>query len=101
MHVYVLEAKENYQGMFEIQKSGDKTSSGEIGLDIRRHASLKVGQDQVSGGVRVCRGYKYQMAITHKIYSLRGSFPKLTNSLSHKMYACLIKNEKKYSRQTA
>ena len=34
------------------------------------------------------------MAITHKIYSLRGSFPKLTNSLSHKMYACLIKNEK-------
>ena len=43
----------------------------------------------------VCRGHKYQMAITHKIYSLRGSFPKLTNSLSHKMYACLIKNEKK------
>ena len=25
--------------MFEIQKSGDKTSSGEIGLDIRTHAS--------------------------------------------------------------
>ena len=49
-----------------------------------------------------CRGHKYQMAITHKIYSLRGSFPKLTNSLSHKMYACLIKNEKKnYTRQTA
>ena len=36
--------------MFEIQKSGDKTSSGEIGLDIRTHASPKVGQDQVSGG---------------------------------------------------
>ena len=31
--------------MFEIQKSGDKTSSGEIGLDIRTHASPKVGQD--------------------------------------------------------
>ena len=46
-------------------------------------------------------GHKYQMAITHKIYSLRGSFPKLTNSLSHKMYACLIKNEKNYTRQTA
>ena len=34
--------------MFEIQRSGDKTSSGEIGLDIRTHASPKVGQDQVS-----------------------------------------------------
>ena len=39
--------------MFEIQKSGDKTSSGEIGLDIRTHASPKVGQYQVSGGVSV------------------------------------------------
>ena len=39
--------------MFEIQKSGDKTSSGEIGLDIRTHASPKVGQDQVSGGVKI------------------------------------------------
>ena len=39
--------------MFEIQKSGDKTSSGEIGLDIRTHASLNMGQDQVSGGVCV------------------------------------------------
>ena len=29
--------------MFEIQRSGDKTSSGEIGLDIRTHASPKVG----------------------------------------------------------
>ena len=31
---YVLKAKEKFRGMFEIQKSGDKTSSGEIGLDI-------------------------------------------------------------------
>ena len=46
-------AKEKYRGMFEIQKSRDKTSSGEIGLDIRTHASPKVGQDQVSGGVSV------------------------------------------------
>ena len=44
--------KQKYQGMFEIHKSGDKTSLGEIGLDIRTHASPKVGQDQVSGGVR-------------------------------------------------
>ena len=42
--------------MFEIQKSGNKTSLGEIGLDITTHASPKVGQDQVSGGVSVpCR----------------------------------------------
>ena len=42
--------------MFEIQNSGDKTSSGEIGLDIRTLASPKVGQDRVSGGVSVpCR----------------------------------------------
>ena len=46
-------AKEKYRGMFEIQKSLDKTSSGEIGLDIRTHASPKVGHDQVSGGVSV------------------------------------------------
>ena len=54
--VYILhglKAKEKYRGMFEIQKSGDKTSSGEIGLDIRTHASPKLGQDQVSGGVSV------------------------------------------------
>ena len=41
--------------MFETQKYGNtcKTSSGEIGLDIGTHASPKVGQDQVSGGVSV------------------------------------------------
>ena len=32
--------------MLEIQKSGDKTSSGEISLEIRTHSSLKVGQDR-------------------------------------------------------
>ena len=48
-------AKKKYRGMFETQKSGNKTSSGEIGVDIRTHAnaSPKVGQDQVSGGVSV------------------------------------------------
>ena len=34
-----FKANEKYRGMFEIQQSGDKTSSGEIGLDIRTHAS--------------------------------------------------------------
>ena len=48
-----MQAKEKYRGMFETQKSGNKTSSGEIGLDIRTHASPKVGQDQVSGGLSV------------------------------------------------
>ena len=48
-----FKAKEKYRVVFKIQKSGDKTSSGEIGLDIRTHASPKVGQDQVSGGVSV------------------------------------------------
>ena len=46
-------AKQKYPGMFESQKSGNKLSSGEIGLDIRTHASPKVGHDQVSGGVSV------------------------------------------------
>ena len=49
----LFEAKEKYRGVFEIQRSRDKTSSGEIGLDIRTHASPKVGQDQVSRGVSV------------------------------------------------
>ena len=39
-----MKAKEKYRGMwmFENQKSGNKTSSGEIGLDIRTYASPKV-----------------------------------------------------------
>ena len=43
------EANQKYRGMFKTQKSGNKISSGEI----RIHASPKVGQDQVSGGVSV------------------------------------------------
>ena len=53
IHLNSYQAKEKYRWMFEIQKSGDKTSSGEIDLDIRTHASPKKGQDQVSGGVSV------------------------------------------------
>ena len=34
VYLWQSEAKEKYRGMFEIQKSGDKKSSGEIGLDI-------------------------------------------------------------------
>ena len=48
--------KQKYRGMFETQKSWNKTSPGEIGLNIRTLASPKVGQDQVSEGVSVpCR----------------------------------------------
>ena len=39
--------------MIETQKSGNKASSEEIGLNIRTHASPKVGQEQVSGEVSV------------------------------------------------
>ena len=48
-----IQQKQKYRGMFETQKSGNKTSSGEIGLNIRTLASPKVGQDQMSGGVSV------------------------------------------------
>ena len=51
-----LKQKQKYRGMFETQKSGNKTSSGDIGLNIRTLASPQVGQGQVSGGVSVpCR----------------------------------------------
>ena len=39
---FCIKAKEKNRGMPEIQKSGDKTSPGEIGLDIRTHSSPKV-----------------------------------------------------------
>ena len=45
--------KQKYRGMFETQKSRNKTSSGDIDLNIRTLASPKVGHDQVSGGVSV------------------------------------------------
>ena len=38
-HLY---AKQKYRGMFETQKSGNKTRSGEIGLNIRTLASSDV-----------------------------------------------------------
>ena len=48
------QAKEKYRGMFEMQKSGDKTKFQErLVSTLETHASPKVGQDQVSGGVSV------------------------------------------------
>ena len=46
-------AKDKYRRMFKTQMSGNKTSSGEIGLDIGTHASPRVGQNQVPGGASV------------------------------------------------
>ena len=51
--VVIRKQKQKYRGMMETQKSRNKTSSGDIGLNIRTLASPKVGQDQVSGGVSV------------------------------------------------
>ena len=51
--MYRLKQKRSTEVCSKLKKSGNKTSSGEIGLNIRTHASPKVGQDQVSGGVGV------------------------------------------------
>ena len=51
-----FKAKQKYPG-FDSQKSVNKTSSGDIGLNIRKHTIPKVGQDQVSGGVSVLCWY--------------------------------------------
>ena len=64
--------------MFEIQKSGDNTSSGEIGLDIRTHASPKVGQDQVSGGVASYVGMPHPL---HMFYGNLAQLGKNSNSV--------------------
>ena len=53
---------QKYRGIFETQKSGNKTSSGEIFLNIRTLASPNVGQDQVSGGVSVLCWYAAPVA---------------------------------------
>ena len=57
--------KQKYRGMFETQKSGNKTSSGDIGFNIRKLASPKVGQDQVSGGVSVLCWHAAPVANAH------------------------------------
>ena len=64
--------------MFETQKSGNKTSSGEIGLNIKKLASPKLGQDQVPGGVSVYKDislYSYVSpgAFSHDILVTRAN----------------------------
>ena len=48
--------------MFKTQNSGNKTSSGEIGLNIKTLASTKIVQDQLSGGVSVLCWYAAPVA---------------------------------------
>ena len=45
-HFSFISKSEVPRGMFETQKFDNKTSSGEVGLNIRKLASLKIGQDQ-------------------------------------------------------
>ena len=67
-----LRAKQKYRGMFETQKCGNKTSSGEIGLNITTLASPNVGQDQVSGGVSVLCWYAAPVAnVLSKPHTIR------------------------------
>ena len=67
-----IEAKQKYQEMFETQKSGNKTNSGEIGVDIRTHASRKVVQEQVSGGVSVLCWHAAPVAnVLRKTHTIR------------------------------
>ena len=51
-----FKAKRSTKGCSKF-KSGNKTSSGDLGSDVRTHSSPKVGQDQVSGGVSVLCWY--------------------------------------------
>ena len=73
------EQKQKYRGMFETQKSRNKTSSGDIGLNIRTIASPKVGQDQVSGGVSVPCRHATPVAYAHECFILRAM--RLSNKL--------------------
>ena len=90
-----------YKSLYEFSRFKEKNTKTVLNIIVIKNAIPTCAMYFQPYNRHVCRGHKYQMAITHKIYSLRGNFPKLTNSLSHKMYACFIKNEKNYTRQTA
>ena len=76
--------KQKYRGMFETQKSRNKTSSRDIGLNIRTLASPKVGQDQVSGGVSVLCWHAAPVAnvLSKRLGELCGPWPSGTGILS-------------------
>ena len=85
--------KTEYRGMFETQNSGHKTSSGDIGLNIRTLASPKVGQDQVSGGVSVpCRHATSLQMPYGNLYSVitSNSVKSQVRERCHKLVPCII-----------
>ena len=81
---YHLKAKEKYRGMFEIQKSGDKTSSGEIGIDIRTLASPKVGQDQVQAS---------SVGMPHPLHMFYGNLSQLVKKVTVKNWCNVLSME--------
>ena len=73
--------KQKYRGIFETQKSRNKTSSGDIGLNIRTLASPKVGQDQVSEGVSVLCWHAAPNDIHITYYKFKHVQPKTRNNI--------------------
>ena len=67
--------------MFGIQKSGNNTSAGEIGLEIRKYASPKVGQEQVSGGVSVPCLYATPVTLWKPIFGEMSDSVKMSSAL--------------------
>ena len=61
--------------MFETQKSGNKTSSEEIGQNIRTNESPKVGQDQVSRGESVL--YEHAAPVANVLWKIRAIVQKV------------------------
>ena len=59
---------DNYLGQMHPAELEIKVNTESITSASYLDLLLSIGRD-------VCRGHKYQMAITHKIYSLRDSFP--------------------------
>ena len=96
-------AKEKYRGIFETQKSGNKTSSGEIGLDIRTNASPKVGQEQGSGGVSApCRHVTSVADTFENLYSVMrsNSVEKQIREKEHVFLLCIVEGVSGLNKRT-
>ena len=79
---WVTKQKQKYRGMFESQQYGNKTSTGEIGLNIRTLASPKVGQDQVSGGVSALCWHEHPLQMFYgELLAIRSKKIKFGNKI--------------------
>ena len=86
--------------MFETQTSGNKTSSGEIGLNIRTLASPNVGQDNVSGMCRKIMCRKTEL-ITLVLFHIT-NFPFLSSNIpSSPAYGVFISQLIRYVRASS